>query len=251
LIADPWFWALAIPAVALSGISKGGLGGGAAVSTPLMALAIPPAQAAAVMLPVLCVMDLAGVRAYLWRWDRRIVRIIVPAAIVGCLIAALTIRFMNDDWIRILLGVVALGFLAWTLAPRSTSVRRPPDAVGWLCGMLSGFTSFITHAGGPPVMLYLLPQRLAKDTFVATSLIFFMVLNYAKIVPYVWLGLFDLAVLGTAAALVPLGIVGIYAGQWLQRRIDVRWFYRFIYALLFVTGTKLLYDGIRGLSLIS
>ena len=46
-------------------------------------------------------------------------------------------------------------------------------------------------------------------------------------------------------------IVGIYAGQWRQRRIDVRWFYRFIYALLFVTGTKLLYDGIRGLSLIS
>ena len=83
MISDPWFWALAIPAVALTGIGKGGLGGGAAVATPLMALTIPPAQAAAIMLPVLCLMDIAGVRAYLWRWDRHVVRILVPAGIDG------------------------------------------------------------------------------------------------------------------------------------------------------------------------
>jgi uncharacterized membrane protein YfcA len=246
LIPDPWFWALAIPAVALTGISKGGLGGGAAVATPLMALTIAPAQAAAIMLPVLCLMDLAGVRAYLWRWDRRVVRIIVPAGIAGTAIGGLTIRFLNDDWIRILLGVVALGFLAWTLFPRSTSMRKPPEGAGWFWGMLSGFTSFITHAGSPPVMVYLVPQRLEKDAFIATSLIFFLALNYAKILPYVWLGLFDLGVLGTAAALVPVGIAGIYAGQWVQRRVDVRWFYRVIYTLLFITGSKLLYDGITG-----
>jgi len=247
LISDPWFWALAIPAVALTGVGKGGLGGGAAVATPLMALVIPPAQAAAIMLPVLCLMDIAGVRAYLWRWDRRVVRIIVPAGLVGILIGAATISFMSDDWIRILLGGVAIGFLAWTLYPKKGFYGKPGTLAGWFWGTLSGFTGFITHAGSPPVMVYLLPQKLDKEAFVATSLIFFFALNYAKILPYLWLRLFDTRVLVTAALLVPAGIAGIYAGLWMQRRIDVRWFYRLIYALLLFTGTKLLYDGITGL----
>jgi len=247
LIPDPWFWALAIPAVALTGIGKGGLGGGAPVATLLMALTIPPAQAAAIMLPVLCVMDIAGVRAYLWRWDRRIVRILVPAGIAGICVGALTISFMNDDWIRILLGTIALGFLGWTFFPKQAQLEKPGDAAGWLCGMLSGFTGFITHAGSPPVMVYLLPQKLDKEAFVATSLLFFFTLNYAKIVPYLWLRFFDASVLVSAALLVPVGIAGVYAGMWMQRRIDPRWFYRLIYALLLFTGTKLLYDGITGL----
>ena len=248
MIPDPWFWALAIPAVALTGISKGGFGGGAAVATPLMALTIPPAQAAAIMLPVLCLMDIAGLRAYLWRWDSRVVRILVPAGVAGTVIGALTIRAMNDDWIRILLGAVALGFLAWTLYPRrNVSLRKPGAASGWFWGTLSGFTSFITHAGSPPVMVYLLPQRLEKEAFVATSLVFFFTLNYAKILPYLSLNLFDARVLGTAALLVPVGVAGTYAGLWMQRRIDARWFYRLIYTLLFATGSKLLYDGITGL----
>jgi hypothetical protein len=246
LIPDPWFWALAIPAVALTGIGKGGLGGGAPVATLLMALTIPPAQAAAIMLPVLCVMDIAGVRAYLWRWDRRIVRILVPAGIAGICVGALTISFMNDDWIRVLLGSIALAFLGWTLLPRRAPVKRPGDAAGWLCGMLSGFTGFITHAGSPPVMVYLVPQKLDKEAFVATSLIFFFTLNYAKIVPYLWLRFFDASVMVTAALLVPVGIAGVYAGVWLQRRIDPRWFYRFIYALLLFTGTKLSMTALPG-----
>lgn len=95
-------------------------------------------------------------------------------------------------------------------------------------------------------MVYLVPQRLDKEAFVATSLVFFFALNYAKILPYLWLGLFDGRVLATAALLVPVGIAGIYAGLWMQRRIELRWFYRLIYALLLITGTKLLYDGLTG-----
>jgi uncharacterized membrane protein YfcA len=212
-----------------------------------MALTIPPAQAAAILLPVLCVMDIAGVKAYLGRWDRRIIRIIVPAGLVGTGIGALTIRHMNDDWIRIMLGVIALGFLAWTLYPGKRLAEKPGDLAGWFWGTLAGFTSFITHAGSPPMMVYLLPQKLDKEAFVATSLVFFFALNYAKILPYFWLGLLDRPVLSTAALLMPVGIAGIYAGLWMQRRIDVRWFYRVIYALLFLTGTKLLYDGVTGL----
>jgi uncharacterized membrane protein YfcA len=248
LIDDPRFWALAVPAVALTGISKGGTGGGASVATPLMAIVIPPAAAAAIMLPVLCVMDVAGIRAYIGKWDRRAMRILVSAGLSGCVIGALTFRFMSEHWIRILVGCTALGFLAWTLHPRKRFLRKPGAPAGWFWGTLSGFTSFITHAGGPPVMVWLIPQRLDKEAFVATSLVFFAALNYAKILPYLWLGLFESSVLATSAALLPVGIAGIYAGQALQRRIDPRWFYRIIYALLFVAGSRLLYDGVRGLN---
>ena len=247
MIADPWFWAVALPAVALTGISKGGTGGGAAVATPLMAVVIPPAAAAAIMLPVLCLMDLAGIRGYLGKWDRRAMRLLVAAGLAGCAIGALTFRYMSEHWIRIIVGVTALGFLAWTLYPKKRFMRKPGTAAGWFWGALSGFTSFITHAGSPPVMVWLIPQKLDKEAFVATSLVFFAALNYAKILPYLWLGLFDRAILATAAALVPVGVACIYAGRWLQRRIDTRWFYRIIYVLLFVTGTRLLYDGVTGL----
>jgi uncharacterized membrane protein YfcA len=247
LIPDPAFWALALVAVALAGISKGGIGGGSAVATPLMALVIPPAQAAAILLPVLCLMDLAGIRAYLGKWDRRVMRILVPAGMLGCVLGALSFRHMSEHWIRILLGSIALGFLSWTLYPRKGVLKKPGDRSGWFWGTLSGFTSFITHAGSPPVMVWLVPQKLPKEAFVATSLVFFAALNYAKIIPYFWLGLFDRTVLLTSLALVPVGVAGIYAGLWLQRRIDTRWFYRVIYSLLFVTGVKLLYDGFTGL----
>lgn len=232
----------------LTGISKGGLGGGAgSAATPLMALVIAPAQAAAIMLPVLCVMDLAGLKAYLGQWDRRIMRVLVPAGLAGCVIGTLTFQLLNDSLIRILLGLIALGFLAYSLAPRSRRAAPPSDLQGRFWGTLAGFTSFVAHAGGPPLMVYLLPQRLEKTAFVATSVIFFGALNYAKIVPYLWLDLFDARSLATTLVLIPVGVLGSYLGVWLQRRIDTVLFYRIVYTLFFATGVKLLYDGLAGL----
>lgn len=247
LVADPWFWGVAILAVVLSGLSKGGLGGAGATATPLIALVIAPGQAAAIMLVVLCILDIVGIRAYLWRWDRRILRIVIPAGIFGCAIGAATFRIMNDSWIRILTGVIVLGYLGYTIFPRKGILKKSSDGAGWFWGAVSGFTSFITHSGSPPLMVYLLPQRLEKDAFIATCLAYFAAINYAKILPYWWLGLLDLRNVGTALALVPVGIGGIYLGIWLQRRMDARRFYRVLYALFFITGAKLLYDGIAGL----
>jgi uncharacterized membrane protein YfcA len=232
----------------LTGISKGGLGGGAgSVATPLMALAIPPAQAAAVMLPVLCVMDLAGIKSYIGRWDARIMRIIVPAGLIGCGIGTLGFRWLDDNLIRILLGVIALGFLAYSFKPRVIAPAPPGDGQGWFWAGLSGVTSFVAHAGGPPLLVYLLPQRLDKAVFVGTSLVFFASMNYAKILPYLWLGLFDLRNLAASLVLIPVGVAGTYFGVWLQKRLNAAIFYRVVYLLLLVSGSKLLYDGTSGL----
>jgi uncharacterized membrane protein YfcA len=235
---------VAIPAVILTGISKGGLGGGAGgAATPLIALVISPVQAAAIMLPVLCVMDLAGIKAYIGRWDRRIMRIIIPAGLIGCAIGTATFQLLNDNVIRILLGAIALGFLAYNFKPRTVALAPPSDRQGWFWATLSGLTSFVAHSGGPPMMVYLLPQRLEKAVFVGTSLVFFASMNYAKILPYLWLGLFDLRNLATSLVLIPVGVAGTYAGVWLQKRLKPVHFYRVVYLLLFLSGSKLLYDG--------
>jgi uncharacterized membrane protein YfcA len=244
---DPWFWAIGIFAVLLTGISKGGVGGGAGgVATPLLSLVISPVAAAAIMLPVLCLLDIFGIRAYLWKWDVAVTRRIVAGGLIGTVGGALTLSWLDDNWIRIMIGVIALGFLAWSYLPRH-SVAKPSNRAGWLLSGLSGYATFITHAGGPPVIGYMLALRMDKVAFIATSLVFFAAMNYAKILPYYFLGLLDARIIFTGLALVPVGGAGIYFGIWLQKRMSPVVFYRVVHVLLFITGTKLLYDGITAI----
>ena len=249
MISDPLFWVVAVIAVVLTGISKGGLGGGVGgFGVPIMALAVAPPQAAAIMLPVLCVMDLTGFQAYWGKWDKRVMRVIVPAGLCGIVAGTLTFKSLNNDWIRVLLGVISLGFLAYNLVKKEGVERTQlSDGHGWFWGGISGFTSFVAHAGGPPLSVYMLVQRLDKTAFVATSLIFFGSMNYAKLLPYWWLDLFDTTNLLTSLALVPLGVAGTRLGVWLHKRINPKLFFRIVYVAFFLTGTKLLWDGVRGL----
>ncbi len=249
MINDPLFWAVAIVAVLLTGISKGGLGGGVGgFGVPIMALAVAPPQAAAIMLPVLCIMDLTGFQAYWGKWNKRVMRVIVPAGLCGIVAGTLTFKSLNNDWIRVLLGLISLGFLAYNLMKKEGVERKQlSDGHGWFWGGISGFTSFVAHAGGPPLSVYMLVQRLDKTAFVATSLIFFGSMNYAKLIPYWWLDLFDTRNLLTSLALVPLGVAGTRLGVWLHTRINPKLFFRIVYAAFFLTGSKLLWDGVRGL----
>ena len=248
MIADPLFYWLAVPAVLLIGVSKAGLGGGLGLlAVPLMSLAISPVRAAAVLLPILCVMDLMAVRAYRGKWHREDLRIMLPAAIVGIAIGALSFRFLDAALIRLLIGGLAVGFTLdhWLRGRRLAGPARGPSRLGgsfWAA--LSGFTSFVAHAGGPPVGVYLLPQRLHRTLFVGTTVMFFIVVNYVKLVPYAWLDQLHFGNLATSLALAPLAPLGMGLGLWLHSRVSDRWFYRVSYSLLFVIGLKLLYDGL-------
>jgi uncharacterized membrane protein YfcA len=247
-VENPWFYALAIPALILNGISKGGLGGGiGSVSVPMMALAVPPSQAAAIMLPILCVMDLPAIHAYFGRWDKVQMRTIIPAGLLGLVVGTITFRYLNDNWIRVLLGVIAIGFVLNSMRKQNPGAAPPTRAKGWFWCSISGYTSFVAHSGGPPLTVYLLPQKLDKTVFVATSVIFFAVGNYLKIGPYMWLGLFDTRNLATSAVLFPAGVIGVYLGVWLHKRISQTLFYRIVYVLLLASGAKLLYDGVTRL----
>jgi len=243
LVADPRFYAVAIVAVVLTGVSKGGIGAAGGFSVPLLSLVISPVQAAAIMLPILILMDLIGVYAYRRDWDRGNMAIILPAGLAGIGVGWLTFRYLNDDYIRVLLGLIACGFVAFSVLAGPPPPARPSRSKGYLCATVSGFTSFVAHAGGTPLAIYLLPQRLEKALYVGTTIIFFTAINAAKIVPYLMLGLFDARNLGTAVALLPVAGAGMLLGIWVRKRLSTEWFYRVAHLLMFATGAKLLYDG--------
>jgi hypothetical protein len=250
LATSPAFLLVAVPAVLIAAVSKGGLGGGLGiVSVPLMALVIPPAQAAAIMLPLLCLMDLIGLRAYRQAWDGRVLKAMLPGALLGILLGSLAFGWLDADLVRLLLGLIATVFAAGYFigqgVAREARGHRPLLGAFW--GMVAGFTSTLAHAGGPPVNLYLLPLRLDKTVFVATTVVFFAVINLAKLPPYALLGLFGREVLLAVLALAPLAALGMLLGIWLHTRLSQRLVYNACYLFTLLTGLKLLHDGLMGL----
>lgn len=252
-ITDPAFYAAAIPAVIFVGLSKGGFGGAMAlVGLPLMALVVSPIKAAAIMLPILIVMDVVS----LWTWrgvfDPKTLKIMLPAGMVGIGIGWATASWVTAGEVRLLVGVVALLFAAdylrQRLFVRNAEAKAHNAVKGSFWGVITGFTSFVSHAGGPPYQFYALPLGQDPKLYVGTSVIFFAIVNAVKLIPYFALGQFDPGNLATSAVLMPIAPVATLAGAWIVRRIDRTIFYPFMYIMVFMVGLKLIYDGMMSLA---
>jgi uncharacterized membrane protein YfcA len=248
LLSDPWFYAVAVPAVILVGLSKGGLGGAMGfVGVPLMSLVMSPVQAAAILLPILCVMDLVS----LWTWrgfyDRNVLVSMLPGAMLGVGIGWATAALVTPDAVRFIVGAVAIAFTArwlWQRFHKGADYRAGPNrmmAAVW--GTVSGFTSFVAHVGGPPFQLYALPLRLDPKIFTGTSVIFFTIINAVKLVPYFALGQFDATNLTASLVLLPIAPLSILAGAAVVRRMTPDFFYAFSYATVAIIAVKLVYDS--------
>jgi len=247
LITDPWFYAVAIPAVLLMGLSKSGFGAGfGSLATPLLALAVPVPQAAAIMLPLLLVMDAVGVKALFLQRDRALIRLLLPAGLLGTVLGTLSFGVLSAKTVAAIVGALTLLFLAQRLLfPPRADAKPPPRWLGFGLGIASGFTSFVAHAGAPPVSAYVLPLRLAPITFTATMATFFAVINLSKWIPYAWLGLIDWRNITTSLALVPIAPIGVWLGVRMVKHIPQQLFYQLVYGGMFLTGAKLLWDGLK------
>lgn len=246
MLSDPWFYAAAIPAVIVVGFAKGGFGGGVSVlGVPMMALAIPPIEAAAIMLPILIVMDIVALIIW-WRVsDRRSVEMLLPASMLGLGVGWAVAAIVTDAAVRLIVGAVALAFtLDYFLRGRWTREPRPHNAPkAWFWGTVSGFTSFVSHAGGPPMQMYILPLRLEPRLMAGTTVLLFAIINFVKLAPYAMLGQFSSAHLAASAVLLPFAPVATWLGARLVRYISPGGFYRVSYGALFLLSLKLLWDG--------
>jgi len=244
-ITDPWYYAVAVPAVLLLGLSKSGFGSGfGSLAVPMMALSISVPQAAAIFMPLLLIMDLLGIAAFRKDFDKKLLFFLLPWALVGTVIGTLLFKLLDAKVVAGLVGVLTLAFLAQRLLfPPRADAPPPPKWLGAILTALGGFTSFIAHAGGPPVNAYVIPLKLKPIVFTATLAYLFFVVNLSKWIPYAWLGLLDWNNLATSIVLMPLAPLGVWAGVTLTRRISPVLFYRLVYAGMLLTGIKLIWDG--------
>ena len=258
LLSDPLFVIIAVIAVMVTGISKGGFGGVALLSVPLLSLVISPIQAAGIMLPIMIPMDFMSIWVYRKRWDRRNLVLLIPAATVGITIGGLTARWVNEDIVRLLVGVIAVVFTlhrwrglrraARSASPANAPQQQPPNRfLGAFWGTCAGFTSFLAHAGSPPYQVYMLPQGFSKEIYTGTSVIFFASLNAIKLIPYGMLGQLSVTNLSVSAMLFPLAPISVFIGVWINRRLREDLFFSIILTAIFIVGLKLVWDGVFNL----
>jgi uncharacterized membrane protein YfcA len=245
LITDWHFYAASIPAVILLGISKSGFGVGfGSLAVPIMALAITVPQAAAILMPVLLLMDMMGLAAFRGKWDKELLRFLIPLGLLGTAIGTLLFKVLDARLVAGIVGIFTLTFLAQRLLfPPKADSPPPPRWLGAILTTASGFTSFVAHAGGPAVNAYVIPMRLVPLTFAATMSVFFTVMNLAKWVPYGWLGLLDMRNMTTSLALLPFAPIGVFLGVRIARYVQPTLFYRLVYLGMLLTGCKLVWDG--------
>ena len=246
----PEVFAIGVFAALFAGISKGGFGSGAAFAgAAILAVAISPGAALGIMLPILMLIDLASLRAYWRQWSGRDAGLLVLGGLPGVALGVLLFQRTDADVLRLLIGGIAIAFVLWQLVMHAGLLRRAAGAIpvwgGALAGMVAGFTSFVSHAGGPPAAVYLLSRGLDKTRYQATTVLVFWALNIAKAVPYAMLGLFTRETLLFDLALAPFALLGAWIGVRAHRRVPERVFFAITYILLVVTGAKLIWDGLN------
>ena len=240
------FWVTAVFTVILVGIAKAGFGGGVGViATPLQALTIPVTEAAALLLPLLIIIDMISIYHYRKNYDRPSIRLMIPSAAVGILIGSLFFGVFssNERVLKLGIGLLAVAFVIFQLFRTQImgqlEGKRPSATSGIFFSGLAGFTSTLAHAGGPPATIYLLPQKLPRQLFVGTTVVFFTAVNLIKLIPYSVLGLLKVGNITTILA-PPLCYLGVRLGIYLNGRFTDKWFNRLIYSLLFLTGAQLI-----------
>jgi uncharacterized protein len=243
---DPFFVTIAVIAVLIVGLSKAGLLGGlGVVGVPLLTLVMAPRDAAGMMLPVLLCMDAVAIWMYRKECDWSLLRIMLPGAAIGTLVGWALWAVVSDAVVLLMVGVVTLIFVADAILPLRKKLEGLPPSKPWgvLWGGVAGFTSFISHTGGPPFQIYVLPRKLPPAVYAGTTAFFFAIVNTAKLVPYYFLGQLNVQNLTLSAALAPVGVLGVFIGIYLVRRIDARLFYRIAYWLVFVLALQLIWEG--------
>jgi len=246
LLNDPTLFALIAMAAFLVGLSKGGLPAVAMLSVPILSLTMSPLVAAILLLPIYILSDVVSVWLYRREYSLDNIRLLIPAGILGVLIGWATASFVSDRMVSVLIGLMGITFCLYQWTKKTTKQIPAPVNIrkGLAWGTLSGFTSFVSHAGAPPFQMYVLPQKLPKMVFAGTTTIVFAAVNLAKVIPYASLHPYTLSTLQISAYLLPVAAVGTVVGKKLIEQLSEKWFFLAVQGALFIISIKLVLSSL-------
>tara|TARA_Y100000590_G_C15677472_1_gene998571 strand:+ start:1062 stop:1793 length:732 start_codon:yes stop_codon:yes gene_type:complete len=231
--------------VFIFGIAKGGFAGPISLlAVPLMSLSMSPLKAAGILLPLLVIMDIIAIYIFWKKWDLKILKIIVPASMIGIFFGAFTFQYTSENQIRLIVGIITILFVIISVVQKNNLLLKPTNKKGYFWASTSGYTSFLIHAGAPPMNFYMLPLKLDKITYIGTATYAFFIINIVKLIPYYFLDLLAPSNLKISISLVPIAVISVVIGYHLQKKISEKIFFNLIYILLFIAGLKLIYDAI-------
>jgi len=229
----------------LVGLSKGGLPSTGTLAVPILSLVISPIKAATLLLPIYVISDVVGVWLYRRNFSSWNLKVLMPAGVFGVFVGWLTASITSEKMVTMLIGVIGVLFClnVW-LRRKAVEPPKPPRLLpGLFWGTLSGFTSFISHAGAPPFQVYVLPQQLPKTVFAGTATLVFAVINLAKIWPYQNLRPYSMVDMMDALVLIPFAIGGTFLGAVLTKKIPDVLFFRLVQIGLFAISLKLIWSA--------
>jgi len=225
------------------GLSKGGLPIIAMLSVPILSLVMSPMTGAILLLPIYIISDLVAVWLYRKHFSMINLKNLIPAGLLGVFIGWATASIVSDQFVALLIGIMGLSFVSyiWFGKRQVKEAKKPTKMGGWIWGTIAGFTSFISHTGGPPFQVYVLPQKLEKLVFAGTATLFFAVINLSKLPPYLALRGYSAEDLTLTLWMVPSALLGTFMGAKLTKILKDRWFFGLVEVGLLLVSVKLIH----------
>ncbi len=242
------FWALALFVAFLVGLAKGGLPLLGQLPVPLLSLVMAPGAAAGLILPIYNISDIYGLWIYRREFSKRNLFILIPAGALGVLVGWATAHITNEDVVKLFVALIGIAYCldaftkAWRVVP--TKPADLPRGIFW--GAIAGFTSFVSHSGGPPFNMYVLPQKLPKMIYAGTSTIVFACVNLMKLPPYIALGQVSMTSAKSVIWLIPMALFGAWAGYHLTRIVPEKLFFRLVEIALLLISLQLMWESLPG-----
>ena len=242
------YWFLVTLAAVFVGMGKGGLPVIATLGVPSLSLIMSPITAAGLLLPVYIVSDIFALSAYRRDFSWPVLRIGMLGMTLGVIIGGLTASFVIEWVVTLLIGLMGFLFALDQLIRKKQSQAKKAAQIkstkGYFWCTIAGFTSFISHTGGPPWQIFTIPLGLAKSVFVGTSVIVFSYCNVIKLIPYIWLGQIDTSSIKISLIMIMPATVAVYIGVKLVKLIPEDTFFKIVTWALFCISIKLIWDGI-------
>ncbi|MDA0361438.1 MAG: sulfite exporter TauE/SafE family protein [Proteobacteria bacterium] len=242
------FWSVALFSAIFVGLGKGGLPVVASLAVPSLSLVMSPIAAAGLLLPVYVVSDIFALFAYRRDYEPKVLKIGIIGMTVGVLIGWATAHLVIEWVVTILIGLMGAIFSVHQILKKRDQTEQNKlisHKKGYFWSTVAGFTSFISHNGGPPWQIFVLPIGLSKSVFVGTSVIAFSYVNAIKLIPYYFLGQLSLDNLKIALYLMVPASIAVYVGFRLVKLIPEQVFFKIVISALFLISFKLIWDGFK------